>query len=288
MSFNQTYSHGKKHDSSRISRSTRLGNMGKQKEKYPLLAEKIVQMSDVVLEVLDSRFINETRNSEIEELIEKANKQIIYVFNKSDLIDREKVDSEYKILKPRVFVSCVKREGIKELRDRIKILSKRLKEHVDKRGVAIIGVVGYPNTGKSSVINLLSGKNASRVGSEAGFTKGIIKVKLTPEILLLDSPGIIPHHAYSTSESKALSQHTKLGARGYNQVSNPAVVVSDLMKEYSSIIEKFYNIDTEGDAELLIETLGRQKHFLVKGNQIDEDKTARLILKDWQEGKIRK
>jgi len=262
--------------------------MGKQKEKYPLLAEKIVQMSDILLEILDSRFINETRNSEIEGLIEKANKKIIYVFNKSDLIDRDKVDKEYKLLKPKVFVSCVNREGIRELRDRIKILSKQLNEYVDKRNIATIGVVGYPNTGKSSVINLLSGKNASRVGSEAGFTKGIIKVKLTPEILLLDSPGIIPHHAYSTSATEALSQHTKLGARGYNQVSNPSVVVSNLMKEYSEIIEEFYNIDSKGDAELLIETLGRKKNFLLKGNQIDEDKTARLILKDWQEGNIRK
>jgi ribosome biogenesis GTPase A len=291
MSFNQTFSHGKKHASSMTSRgrkSKKLENISKQRKKYPLLAENIVLSSDIILEVLDSRFINETRNSEIEGLIEKANKQIIYVFNKSDLIDRQKVDAEYKTLKPRVFVSCVKREGIKELRDKIKILSKRLEEHVDKRGVAIIGVVGYPNTGKSSVINLLSGKNASRVGSEAGFTKGIIKVKLTPEILLLDSPGIIPNHAYSTSETQALSQHTKLGARGYNQVSNPAVVVSNLMKEYAYIIEKFYEINAKGDSDILIETLGRKKNFLLKGNQVDEDKTARLILRDWQEGKIRK
>jgi len=104
----------------------------------------------------------------------------------------------------------------------------------------------------------------------------------------LDSPGIIPHHAYSTSETKALSQHTKLGARGYSQVSNPAVVISDLMKEYSAVIEKFYGLNVNGDSELLIETLGRKKNFLVRGNQVDEDRTARLILKDWQEGKIRK
>jgi len=291
MSLNQTYSHGKKHASSMTSRgrkSKKLENISKQRKKYPLLAENIVQTSDIILEILDSRFINETRNSEIESLIEKNNKKIIYVFNKSDLIDRDKVDKEHKQLRPRVFVSCVEREGIKELRDKIKILAKRLEEHVDKRGIATVGVVGYPNTGKSSVINLLSGRNASRVGSEAGFTKGIIKVKLTPEILLLDSPGIIPNHAYSTSESKALSQHTKLGARGYNQVSNPSVVIADLMREYSAVIEKFYNIDAKGDSDVLLETLGRRKNFLLKGNNIDEDKTARFILKDWQEGKIRK
>jgi ribosome biogenesis GTPase A len=60
------------------------------------------------------------------------------------------------------------------------------------------------------------------------------------------------------------------------------------MKEYAYAIESFYDLVVNGDAELLIETLGRKKNFLIKGNQVDEDKTARLILKDWQEGKIRK
>ncbi|VVB83795.1 GTPase Der [uncultured archaeon] len=291
MRVNQVYSHGKKHDSSRISRSPqRLKNIKRQKGKYPLLAEKIVQMSDIILEILDSRFIKETRNSEIEDMIKRENKKIIYVFNKSDLIDLEKIDRGYiEKLNPKVFVSCTKRGGIKELRDRIKILAGKVKEHVDKRANKItVGVVGYPNTGKSSVINLLSGKNATRTGSEAGFTKGIIKVKLTSDILLVDSPGIIPNKEYSSSNNLVMSQHTKLGARAYNQVKEPEVAVAEIMKEFPSIIENFYDIDSDGDSEVLIENLGRQRKFLIKGNKVDEDRTARLILKDWQEGKIKR
>lgn len=279
---------GKKHTSSRITRQSRY--VEKERAKYPFLAEKIVQMSDIILEVLDARFINETRNMELEEQIKKQNKKIIYVFNKSDLIDIKKVnEKDIMSLNPKAFVSCVNRKGIKELRNKIKITSYRVREPVDKSLDKItVGVIGYPNTGKSSVINLLVGKPAAGIGADAGFTKGIQKINLTSEIVLLDSPGVIPSKEYSSSNIPAMSRHTKLGARSYSQIKDPEIVVSDLMKEFHLLLENFYNIDAKGDAEILIEELGRKKGFLKKGNEVDEDKTARFIIKDWQEGKIRK
>lgn len=270
-------------------RTGRLENIRKQKEKYPLLAEKIVQMSDIVLEVLDSRFIIETRNFEIEKQIKRQNKKIIYVFNKSDLIDYKKlIKKENLLVSPRIFVSCVSRKGIKELRNKIKVISTKIKEPADNvLNRIVVGVIGYPNTGKSSIINLLAGKKASGTGADAGFTKGIQKVKLTKEVLLLDSPGIIPNKEYSSLGSQAISKHTKLGARSYSQVKEPEIVVSDLMKEFPSVFENFYKIKAKGNSEILIEKLGRQKGFLKKGNQVNDDMTARSIIKDWQEGRIR-
>jgi len=286
------YSHGKKHASSMTSRgrkSKKLENISKHKKKYPLLAEMIVKMSDIILEVLDSRAIKETRNPEIEELIKKENKKIIYVLNKADLVDYKTISGEVANLSPKVFVSCVKRSGIKELRDKIKIISTQIKEFSDKRFNRVtVGVVGYPNTGKSSVINILIGKKVAGTAPEAGYTKGIQKAKLTTGIVLLDSPGIIPNKEYSTSDSKLMSQQTKLGARSYNQTKDPGTVVSAIVKEYPLVFDKFYKVSSKGDAEILIEKLGRQKGFLKKGNEVNEDRTARFILRDWQEGKIRR
>lgn len=292
MSIMYGYSHGKKHASSMTSRgrkSKKLENISKQKKKYPLLAEMIVKMSDIILEVLDSRAIKETRNPEIEELIKKENKKIIYVLNKADLVDYKTISGEVANLSPKVFVSCVKRSGIKELRDKIKIISTQIKEFSDKRFNRVtVGVVGYPNTGKSSVINILIGKKVAGTAPEAGYTKGIQKAKLTTGIVLLDSPGIIPNKEYSTSDSKLMSQQTKLGARSYNQTKDPGTVVSAIVKEYPLVFDKFYKVSSKGDAEILIEKLGRQKGFLKKGNEVNEDRTARFILRDWQEGKIRR
>jgi hypothetical protein len=270
-------------------RTGHLENIRKQKAKYPMLAEKVVRMSDIVLEILDSRFIKETRNPEMEKKIEKEKKKIIYVFNKSDLVDIKKISEEDKMLNPKVFVSCTERKGIKELRNKIKALSSKVENPNDKiLNKITVGVIGYPNTGKSSVINLLTGKSSAGIGADAGFTKSIQKLRLNSEIVLLDTPGVIPGKEYSTSDNKTWARNAKVGARSYGQVKSPEVVVADLMKEYPNVFDNFYGIPTSGDSEILIEELGRKKGFLNKGNKVDEDKTARFILKDWQSGKIKR
>lgn len=71
-------------------------------------------------------------------------------------------------------------------------------------------------------------------------------------------------------------------------VKNPGNVVEDLMSSDAKAIERFYKIDIERDGDVLIEKLGKKKGFLVKGGEVDVDRTARLILRDWQEEKIGK
>lgn len=270
-------------------RTGHIENMEKQRKKYPDVADEIVKISDILLEVLDARFIQETRNEETENVINGLGKTLIYVINKCDLVDLEQKKKEMKELGlyPYVFVSCTKRIGARELRTKIKIEAKRVDlPHEEMRRVQV-GIIGYPNTGKSSLINFLSGSNSARVGAEAGFTKGMQKIKLTTDILILDTPGVIPAKDYSTTNTDMVSQHAKVSARDSTKVRNPELVVARLMKEYGQIIDDYYKINSKGDSEMLIEELGRQKNFLKKGNQVDEDRTARTIIKDWQEGKIK-
>jgi hypothetical protein len=267
----------------------KLKNLKKQREKYPELLRKIIDSSDIILEVLDARFIPETRNSEVEAEIKERKKKIIYVLNKSDLIRRNKIKkSELKKIEPYVFVSCKERKGSRELRDKIKIVSKKIEKPIDEKLKKItVGVIGYPNTGKSSVINFLIGKSSAGIGADAGFTKGLQKLKLDSNIILIDSPGVIPKEEYSSSDIEAMVRNTKVGGRSYSQVKEPDVVVARLMSEYKDVLEKRYNIKAEGNSEILIEKLGRKKGFLKKGGNVDEDRTSRFILAEWQSGKIR-
>jgi len=279
-----------------------LEKIKKQKQKYPSITKKIIEASDIMLQVLDARFIQETRNLELEETIKKKEKKIINVINKSDLLDKKNLsEKQSNEIYPFVFVSCMKRKNIKKLRDLIKIEAKKInKENYchekpqeqyiiplrDKEKINI-GVIGYPNTGKSSLINILTGKASAGTGAEAGFTKGFQKIRLTPNINLIDTPGIIPKNIYSEVKKQELSQHTKLGGRSYSQVKEPEIIVSELMKEYRGVFENFYDIKAKGDPETLTEKLGKRKGFLIKKGEVNSDKTARLILKDWQEGKIK-
>lgn len=269
--------------SSRRTRHTK--NMTKQRKKYPAIVQKIIDDSDIVVQVLDSRFVEETRNKEIEEEIAKLNKKLIFVLNKSDLTNFQKLEAD---LKPKVIISCKERKGVKKLRDLIKKEAKKVEKPLDSLGKIMVGIIGYPNTGKSSLINILIGKNSAKTGSDAGFTKGLQKLRLTENITLLDSPGVIPHKEYSSVEKELLAKHTKISARSHSQIREPEMVIASIMREYPNLLEIHYKTSSEsGNSEDFLEELGKRWNFFKKKGIVNDDKTGRKVLKDWQEGKIR-
>ena len=217
----------------------------------------------------------------------KRGKKLLYVLNKSDLVDVKAKKKEMEELKlhPYIFVSCKKKDGISKLRNKIKESVKSV--DIGKMTRAQVGIIGYPNTGKSTLINVLTGRSSAGTGGEAGFTKGMQKIRLTEGILILDTPGVIPEEEYSHTKKEALQKQIKVGARTTGKIRDPEMFVLELMNTYSAQIEKFYNLEANGDAELFIEKVGRKMHFLKKGNKVDEDRAARLIIRDWQKGRIR-
>ena len=284
----------------------------KHRRPQEVLAREVIRVSDIIIEVLDARFIDETRNLELEEEIKKKGKKIIYVINKADLIDSKQLMSSGKLnaLFPYVLVSCKKNIGRSRLRDTIKIEVKRLRREnsiimrklksgildipgkekeaiikIDKR--AHVGIIGYPNTGKSTLINVLAGGGAANAAPESGFTKGIQKIRFSKDILILDSPGLIPEKENLFVNTDDIKKHAKIGAKGYDRTKEPEFVVLEIMKEFPGKIEKFYGLEPSGDLELVLETLGKKWSFLLKGGVVDTDRTSRRILKNWQEGKIR-
>ncbi len=278
-------------------RTRHIEKIRKQRVKYPQVAKNIVDTSDIILEILDTRYAKKMRNPELEKEISKQKKQIIFVLNKSDLSMKEKTEATKKQLKPSIIISCAKRRGIKELRDLIKRLAKNI-ENPEKREIRKdkvifgedkrikVGVIGYPNTGKSSLINLLAGKSAAGVGAEAGYTKNIQKIKLSENIVLIDSPGVIPDKHYSMTEQEKISTHSIFGGKSYTQIKEPDLVVHQLMQEFPEIIQKHYKIKAQ-DSEELIEKIGRMKGFLKRGDRVNEDQAAREIIRAWQMGEIR-
>jgi ribosome biogenesis GTPase A len=268
-------------------RTGKIENIKKQRGKYPDVMKEVVRISDIILEILDVRFIEETRNLKIEENILNSGKVLVYVFNKVDLVNEKEVEKTIpKWMRPYVFVSTTEGIGLNKLKARIKMEAKRvLKNRTDKKERVHIGVIGYPNAGKSSVINFVTRRGAAKTAKQAGFTRGMQKIKLSEGILILDTPGVIPSSKYST-DSQSFAEDVKVGGRTYSDVKDPEDVVYYLMKDEKDKIERFYNIDAKGDVEFLINEIGKMKGFLGKGGKVDVDRTARLILRDWQEGKI--
>jgi ribosome biogenesis GTPase A len=269
---------------SNIRRSS-LENVKEQKKQYPDIAMEVIRISDIVLEICDARFIKESRNKEFEDLVTKSGKKLVYVLNKADLANLEEVASKIELheLQPHFFVSCKTHHGISNLRDAIKIIAKRLESKYKRIHV---GVIGYPNMGKSSVINLLIGKPVAKTAAEAGFTKGMQKIRLTRNLIIIDTPGVIPKKE-TMGEKRNTTKQAQMNVRTWDNIKDPEIVVFSLMKKHPGVFEKFYGIDCNGDIDLLIETLGRRKNFIKKGGVVHVDRTSRLILRDWQEGRIK-
>ena len=268
-----------------------IKNIRKQRQKYPSIAEKIIENSDIILEVLDARFPEETRNEDFENAVLGKGKKIIFVLNKSDLVRREKLVRVK--LHPKVFVSATGRLGVKGLRDMIKKVAREVEKPIDKdkSGKVTVGVIGYPNTGKSSLINILIGKSSAGTSAQSGYTKALQKLRLTEDIQLLDSPGVIPEREYSQSDREKLAKHAKLGARDYSKVKDPEMAIAELLKEFPKVLEKYYGLglgsEGEKDVEVFLEELGKKKGFYKRRGVVDEDKTSRFVLKEWQTGKIK-
>jgi len=234
---------------------------------------QVLKEAQIIIEVLDARMIKETRNIEIEKKIRKLGKKILYVLTKCDLVDVEGLKTKIKDLQPAVFISSTERFGTTILRRKILELSKG--EDV------VVGVVGYPNVGKSSLINALAGRAAARTSSESGFTKGMQKVRVDSKIVLLDTPGVFPQM------EKDLGKHGKIGAIDYAKIKDPEIAVLQLIEEEKEMIVRHYQVEAKDDPEEMLQAIAVKLNRLQKGGIPDLEATARLILREWQTGKMR-
>ena len=141
-----------------------------------------------------------------------------------------------------------------------------------------MGVVGYPNVGKSSLINALAGRGAARTSAESGYTKGFQKIKVDNKILLLDTPGVFPRNENDTIK------YGKIGAIDYAQIKEPEIAALTLIEENKEWVMEHYQVSGE-DSEEILEQIGRKLKKLGRKGEVDLEATSRLILKKWQMGK---
>jgi len=307
------------------------------------LVNHVIEMSDILLLVIDARMVEETRNWEVENKVLSKQKHLLYVINKCDMVEFSALKQRTKGLNPKVFVSATKHLGATRLRTKLKILSKLVKKErhekqkrwaeknlkneeaeIKCKGKKItekecrereeaeedhdeginemeeieqiiptpkkkrrqdikIGVLGYPNVGKSSIINFLKGKASAGTSSESGFTRSYQYVKLNKEITLIDTPGVL------TREDKQMgfSEKVIIGSIDYSKVKDPLSACESLIEKLGGIIEKYYDVKKHEEIEETIEEIAVKRHLLMKGGKPDTERAARMVLKDWQQCKIR-
>ena len=237
----------------------------------------VLKNSDMILLLVDARMPEITRNSEIIEKAEKMKKRLTIIFNKSDLIRNKEIKELKKEYPQAYFVSGKKKTGIKELKNYLINLSENWNSETLR-----VGLVGYPNVGKSTLINLLAPSAKAKVSPVSGTTKKTQWIRVG-KIRIMDSPGVIPFG----------DRKTKMGitsAKDPHKIKNPEKVairiIEFLKKRDGKTLEKFYGVkEQETDNKLFLE-IGKKMNYLIRGGEVDENRTAIKIIRDWQSGKI--
>jgi len=233
------------------------------------IVNHVVKQADIILLVLDARFPEQTDNPE---LIEKAGeKDIIYVLNKADLVERKTLEHLKKKYPNCIYISSKEHQGTTMLLHKILEIAQGQKVSV--------GVVGYPNTGKSSVINALKGRKSASTSPHSGHTKAKQLIKITDNVYLIDTPGVLP---YMERDKIKLAM---IGAEDFTKTKDPDLAAMELIKNKKKMICKFYGVK-ESAPEKVIEHIAIKYKKLSKGGEANINETARMILRDWQKGKI--
>lgn len=246
---------------------------------------KVVDSSDVLLQVLDARDPLGTRSKYIEEFLrkEKPHKHLFFILNKVDLVPNWVTQRWVALLSasyPTIafHASLTHPFGKGAL---INLLRQIGKLHMDKKQISV-GFIGYPNVGKSSVINALRSKKVCNVAPIAGETKVWQYITLMKRIFLIDCPGVV----YPTADENDTDKVLK-GVVRVELVTCPEDYIEAVLKRVRpEYITKTYKIDNWTDHTHFLEQMAQKSGKLLKGGDPDIQSVAKMVLNDWQRGKL--
>ena len=153
--------------------------------------------------------------------------------------------------------------------------------HSDKKQISV-GFVGYPNTGKSSIINTLKKKKVCNVAPIPGETKVWQYISLMRRIYLIDCPGIVPVSAHDSETGTVLK-----GVVRVENLETPAEHIPALLSRVKpEYIRRTYNLEKWTNSEDFLGQIAKRMGKLLKGGEPDLETVAKMVLNDWIRGKI--
>ncbi|KAF2476793.1 nucleolar GTP-binding protein, partial [Lindgomyces ingoldianus] len=246
---------------------------------------KVIDSSDVILHVLDARDPLGTRCKSVEKYLreEAPHKHLVYVLNKVDLVPSRVAAAWVRHLS-KEFPTLAFHASINNSFGKgslIALLRQFSSLHSDRKQISV-GLIGYPNTGKSSVINTLRKKKVCNVAPIAGETKVWQYITLMKRIYLIDCPGIVPPNQGDSDESLLLR-----GSIRVENVEYPAQYIDAVLARVQpKHLQRTYELKDYTDATTFLELLARKQGRLLKGGEPDLDGCAKIVINDWIRGKL--
>lgn len=265
---------------------------GHMKSALDDIEDNKIKLVDIILYVLDSRAPFSCMNPNVNKIVH--GKPVIYIFNKYDLADEKRVaeivaefESEGKIC-----VTCSANDiSFKAVVKNA--LKKALKEKIEKnkqKGLSAnykVLILGVPNTGKSSLINLLSGSKKAKTGNIAGVTRVNQWVRIDDDFVLLDTPGVL-WPKFDEGLSVNLAYVGSLSDKEFDLADLGFELIKNIYEKYpENIKSKFEGVDFEFEEFIeLYDKLCLKRGFIMRGGDVDYNRAGKSFIDDFRAGKF--
>jgi len=247
------------------------------------IAERIKAI-DVVIELLDARLPGSSANPMLAELT--RGKPALKVLNKQDLADPARTPlwlAHYNAL-PGTRALALDAS----MTAPAKALIAACHELAPNRGGMAkpmrVLICGIPNVGKSTLINTLAGKRAAKTGDEAGVTKLEQRIAIAPDFYLYDTPGVLWPRIIVAKSGYNLAASGAVGRNAFDEQEVALELLDYLRQHYPALLQARYKL--EGAANLtdeqLLEAIGRKRGALQRGQQVNWQKAAELVIDDFR------
>ena len=258
------------------------GHMHKASKEF----RKILPQVDLVIEVLDARLPGSSENPMLAQL--RRGKPCIKLLNKSDLSDQDRLvpwitslESQNQV---RTLVCSINDNAIGGLPE----LCRSLVPRRDNRSTMIYAMIaGIPNVGKSTLINRLAGRKIAKTGNEAALTRMQQRIEISPELTLIDMPGMLWPNIENEASGYRLAATGAIRDTALELQDVASFIAEFMLKTYPDRIIQRYDIEPLPRTEIeLLEAIARQRGCIVSGGRVDLEKVSRLLINELRSGEL--
>ena len=256
------------------------------------MMEENLKAVDGVIIVLDARAPFSSVNRKLDGLFK--DKKILYVLNKCDLVEISDALSAVKKFreegKSAVCVSANEKRTVDALYGALLTLFKDKLERNKEKGIfkpMRVMVAGIPNTGKSTIINALSGGKKTQTGNKAGITRGKQWVRLK-DLELLDTPGTMPPAFDDQQSALRLAYIGSMNDANIDFNDLAFELLKELLVKYPELLKARYDIEGVKEPLDAMNAVCVRRGFLLKGGDYDYERCAAAVIDDFRKGRIGK
>ena len=261
------------------------GHMHKANKEIKEILPKI----DLVIEVLDARIPFSSQNPLLSTL--RGDTPCIRILSKSDLADPDTTQLWQEYLE--------REKGVKTLAltteqpEKIKLISQLCKKMMPEKGTADKPIkaliMGIPNVGKSTIINILADRIIAKTGNEPAVTKRQQRIKLKDNIILSDTPGVLWPNVENKNSGYRLAVTGAIKDTAIEYADIAFFTAEYLLEHYPEQLKVRYQFEQLPDNESdLMESIGRKRGCLRAGKQVDLEKTSKILISEFRAGTIGK